>query len=63
MMNSVMLCASAHHTVARRNIVKVKINGGFLPMVSEILPKRGWKAVEVRRNAVESHDALFEELK
>jgi hypothetical protein len=30
-------------------------------MVSETLPKRGWKEVDVRRKAVDSHEALFEE--
>jgi hypothetical protein len=44
-------------------MINVKIYGGFLPIVSDILPKRGWKAVEVRRKAVDNHEALFDELK
>lgn len=41
----------------------MKIYGGFRPTVSDILPKRGWKAVDVSRKAVDSHEALFEALK
>jgi hypothetical protein len=55
-----MLCATPHHTVAIKNTVIVKMYGGLLPIVSDRRPKRGWKLVEVKRNAVDSHDALFE---
>jgi hypothetical protein len=40
-----------------------KTYGRFLPIVSESRPKRGWKAVEVSRNAVDSHEAEFDDLK
>lgn len=46
-----------------RKIDNVKIYGGFLPIVSDNLPNRGWKAVDVKRKAVESQDALLEEWK
>lgn len=59
----VMLCASAHHRVPAMNRSMPKINGGFLPMVSDNRPDRGWKAVEVNKKAVDSQDALFAEWK
>jgi len=58
-MKLVMLWARAHHIVATKKIVRVKIYGVFLPIVSDNLPKSGWKAVLVKRKAVESHEALF----
>lgn len=32
-------------------------NKGIRPMVSDRRPSSGWKAVEVRRNDVDSHEA------
>jgi len=62
-MKLVMLWASAHHIVETRKTSRVKIMGGFRPIVSESRPKSGWKLVDVRRKAVDSQDALFEEWK
>ncbi len=59
----VMLCASAHHRVPAVNKIIPKINGGFLPMVSDNRPARGWNAVEVNKKAVDSQEALFAEWK
>lgn len=59
----VMLCARAHHRVPSVNKTIPKINGGFLPIVSDNRPARGWKAVEVNKKAVDSHEALFDEWK
>lgn len=58
-----MLWARAHHIVARVNILNPPTKMGFLPTASDSLPTTGWKAELVRRNAVESQDALFEDLK
>lgn len=63
MIKLVMLCASAHHSVPAVNKINPNINGGFLPIVSDNLPARGWKAVEVNKNAVDSQEALFAEWK
>lgn len=60
-MKLVMLCAKAHHSVPTRKNVIPKIYGGLRPMVSDSRPYSGWKDVEVRRKAVDSQDALFEE--
>lgn len=62
-MKLVMLWAREHHIVAKKKIVKVKMYGGLRPMVSDSLPNIGWNAVDVRRNAVESQEALFALLK
>lgn len=62
-MKLVMLCASAHHTVAMMKMVRVNKYRGFLPMASDNRPKIGWKLVAVRRNAVDNHDALLDEWK
>jgi hypothetical protein len=52
-----ILFASEHHPVAaasRRSPARYK---GRRPMVSETRPKRGWRAVDVRRNAVDNQEA------
>lgn len=59
----VMLCARAHHSVASAKISIVQIYGVFRPTLSDKLPSSGWNAVDVNRNAVDSHDAEFELLK
>jgi hypothetical protein len=46
--------------VAIKNTSPEKRYGVFLPMVSESRPKIGWKAVDVNKNAVDSHEALLE---
>lgn len=62
-MKLVMLLARAHHRVLRAKITIVTRYGGFLPRESDILPRRGWKAVEVSRNAVDNHEALLDDSK
>ena len=59
-MKLVILCASAHQIVASKNKTMLNIYGGFLPIVSDNRPNRGWKLVEVNRNAVDNHEALLE---
>ena len=59
MMKLAMLRARAHQTVATRNKNMVTMNGAFLPTASESPPSKGWQAVEVRRNAVDSQEALL----
>ena len=58
-----MLWASAHHAVVRARKRRPNRYNGRRPMVSETRPKSGCRAVEVRRNAVDSHEAEFEALK
>lgn len=55
-----MLCAKAHQTVETVKRLRVSTKGGLRPIVSDRRPKSGWNAVEVRRKAVDSHDAEFE---
>lgn len=52
--------AKAHHAVVAEIKTSPPRYNGRRPMVSERRPMRGWRDVEVRRNAVESHDAEFE---
>jgi hypothetical protein len=58
-----MLFARAHHVVAAAKMPRAPTKSGFRPRASESRPSKGWKADEVRRKAVESHDAEFEALK
>ena len=75
MMKLMMLCATAHQAlvlvsrgseedestyVVTANISRPKKYSGLRPTVSEIRPNKGWKAVEVSRKAVESHDAALD---
>lgn len=55
--------ARAHHAVVATSSVRPARYKGRRPMVSDILPQRGWRDVDVNRNAVESHDAEFDALK
>jgi hypothetical protein len=52
-----ILFAAAHHSVARPKTDRDPRNKGFLPMASESRPRRGWKAVDVNKKDVDSHDA------
>jgi hypothetical protein len=49
-----------HQIVEIKNTLMQKIYGGFRPMVSDNRPNSGWKAVDVNRNDVDNHEALFE---
>ena len=60
MMNSSMLLANAHHSVANAKTTCTATNSHFLPSASESRPNRGWKAVDVSRNAVDSQDASYD---
>jgi hypothetical protein len=53
----------AHHNVPSAKARREKIKGGRRPMVSDRRPNIGWKAVDVKRKDVESHDAELEDLK
>ncbi|GAB1214147.1 hypothetical protein ATERTT37_003307 [Aspergillus terreus] len=55
-----MLCAVAHHAVVAKNTAIENKYTGLRPKVSEIRPNRGRKAVEVKRKAVDSHEAELE---
>jgi hypothetical protein len=52
--------AKAHHAVVAEIRMRPPRYNGRRPMVSDRRPIRGWREVEVRRKAVESHDAEFE---
>ena len=49
-----------HQMVEIKNMLIQKIYGGFRPIVSDNRPNSGWKAVDVSRNDVDNHEALFE---
>lgn len=63
MMKLSMLPASAHHVVAKTNTTREAMYSGFRPTASDSRPSSGWNAVDVSKNAVESHDAEFAERK
>lgn len=52
-----MLPAAAHHAVASANTALHPRKSGLRPTASDRRPSSGWKAVEVSRKAVDSHDA------
>ena len=54
-----ILVARAHQAVAAAKRAIVPTNSLFRPSESEMRPTRGWKAVEVRRKDVDSHEALL----
>jgi len=52
---------TANPAVVTANMSKLNSCGNRLPMLSEILAAKGWHVVEVRRKAVSSHGAKFDE--
>lgn len=52
-----MLCALAHHAVASAKTTRHPRKSGLRPTASDRRPSSGWKAVEVSRKAVDSHEA------
>lgn len=55
--------ANAHQVVAKENSARHPTKMGLRPTASERRPSSGWKAVEVKRKAVESQDAELAALK
>ena len=62
-MKLVMDPARLHQTVPSRKIKVISRYGFLRPMLSEMPPTMGLELVEVRRNAVDSQDALLDEPK